>query len=102
MFREKRVQTRRMIRLKKQNSESLNNLPKYILISISLLLMGCEGFKLQGTMCDSMQPGQVSTECHAYSEEEAAKASESPVQKIDDDIKYKKSKPVKYENDKKD
>ena len=63
----------------------------------ALLMMGCEGFRLQGTMCDSMQPGEVSTECRAYSEEEAAKASESPAQKIDNDVKYKKSKPIKYD-----
>ena len=75
---------------------------KVLLVTFSFLLMGCEGFKFQGTMCDSMQPGEVSTECHAYSEEEAKKASESPAQKIDNDVKYKKSKPVKYENETKD
>ncbi len=69
----------------------------YFLISLSFLLLGCEGFKLQGTMCDSMQPGQVSTECHAYSEEEAAQASESPKKKKEDVVKYKKEEPVEYE-----
>jgi len=72
---------------------------RLVLLSLTFLFMGCEGFKFQGTMCDSMQPGQVSTECQAYSEEEAAKASESPAQKIDNDVKYKKSKPVKYEDE---
>lgn len=37
---------------------------------------GCEGFKLTGSMCESLQPGQVSTECRAYDEEAAQKASE--------------------------
>jgi hypothetical protein len=41
-----------------------------------MVLTGCEGFKLTGTMCESLQPGEVSTECRPYSDEEAAKASE--------------------------
>ncbi len=69
---------------------------KFILISVAFLLMGCEGFKLQGTMCDSMQPGHVSTECHPYSEEEAAEASKSPKDKQEEDIEYQKEKAVKF------
>ena len=42
---------------------------------ISFFLLGCEGFKFNAAMCESMQPGQVSTQCENYNEEEAAKAS---------------------------
>lgn len=48
-------------------------------IVLVMLVSGCEGFKLTGTMCDSLQPGEVSTECRAYNEEEAQKASEHQV-----------------------
>ena len=51
------------------------NALKCLLICFSLLLMGCEGFKFTGSMCESLQPGQVSGECRAYDEEEAEKAS---------------------------
>jgi hypothetical protein len=44
-------------------------------ILLSLLMMGCEGFKFTGSMCESLQPGQVSNECRAYDEDEAQKAS---------------------------
>ena len=47
----------------------------FLFILLSFLLTGCEGFKLTGSMCESLQPGQVSTECRAYDEEEAQKAS---------------------------
>jgi hypothetical protein len=47
-----------------------------VLVLFSFVLMGCEGFRLTGTMCESLQPGEVSTQCVPYSEEEAAKASE--------------------------
>lgn len=67
---------------------------KYILIIISFLFLGCEGFRFQGTMCDSLQPGAVSTECHAYSEEEAEKASEAPIDKSGECIKCNESKAV--------
>lgn len=52
-----------------------NYVLKLSLIFLSLLLMGCEGFKFTGSMCESLQPGQVSSECRAYDEEEAQKAS---------------------------
>jgi len=45
-------------------------------VLLSFFLTGCEGFRLTGTMCESLQPGEVSRECRPYSEEEAAKASE--------------------------
>lgn len=48
---------------------------RYLIFCISLFLTGCEGFRLTGSMCDSLQPGEVSTECSPYSEEEAEKAS---------------------------
>jgi hypothetical protein len=69
---------------------------KLILISLTLMLTACEGFKFQGTMCDSMQPGQVSTECHPYSEEEAAEASFSPKQREEDPVEYQKDEPVEF------
>jgi hypothetical protein len=47
-----------------------------LLVLFSFMSMGCEGFRLTGTMCESLQPGEVSTQCVPYSEEEAAKASE--------------------------
>ncbi len=47
----------------------------FLLILLPFLLTACEGFKLTGSMCESLQPGQVSTECRAYDEEEAQKAS---------------------------
>lgn len=52
---------------------------KYFLSLSFFLLMGCSGFKITGTMCDSLQPGQsVPSECRPYSEEEAEKASIPP------------------------
>ncbi len=48
---------------------------KYFIVIVSIFLIGCEGFKFTGSMCDSLQPGEVSTECRAYNEEEAEKAS---------------------------
>lgn len=56
-------------------SKFQNYVLKLSLIFLSFLLMGCEGFKLTGSMCESLQPGQVSSECRAYDEEEAQKAS---------------------------
>ena len=47
-----------------------------LLVLFSFLLTACEGFKLTGSMCESLQPGQVSAECRAYDEEEARRASE--------------------------
>lgn len=51
----------------------------FVMCMLALLVLGCEGFKLTGSMCDSLQPGEVSTECRAYNEEEAQKASEHQV-----------------------
>ena len=48
---------------------------KCLLVCVSLLLVGCEGFKFTGAMCESMQPGQSLAECRAYDEEAAEKAS---------------------------
>ena len=76
-----------MISLKKRDI-------KLLAVGLSFLLMGCEGFKFQGTMCDSMQPGQVSTECHAYSEEEAQKATEHKVDKKGECLKCKKAEKI--------
>lgn len=52
---------------------------KYLVLVIPFFLIGCEGFKFTGSMCESLQPGAVSSECRAYNEEEAAKASEHEV-----------------------
>ncbi len=53
---------------------------KVVLLSVFVLLVtGCEGVKLTGSMCDSLQPGEVSTQCRTYSEEEAKQATEHKV-----------------------
>ncbi len=52
-----------------------------LLIFFSFLLIACEGFRFTGSMCESLQPGQISTECRAYDEEEALKASEPKKEK---------------------
>ncbi len=54
---------------------------KYFILVISLFLIGCEGFKVSGRMCESLQPGKVSSECRAYDEKEAEEASQD---KLDD------------------
>jgi len=46
-----------------------------LFVFIALFLTGCEGFKFNASMCESLQPGEVSTQCENYNEEEAAKAS---------------------------
>ena len=56
---------------------------RVVFISNTVLLLGlflsaCEGFKLTGSMCESLEPGQVPSECKTYNEEEAEKAS-SPI-----------------------
>jgi len=48
---------------------------QYIFISVSFLLLGCTGFRLTGTMCESLQPGEVIRECQPYDDDAAAKAS---------------------------
>lgn len=49
---------------------------KYLLVIPLLLLIGCSGFKITGTMCDTLQPGEsIPAECRPYSDEEAEKAS---------------------------
>lgn len=47
----------------------------YLILVFSFFLLGCAGFKFNASMCESLQPGEVSTQCENYSEEEAAKAS---------------------------
>ncbi len=48
---------------------------KGILLLVVLIFLGCESFTINGSMCNSLQPGQVSTDCRVYNENEAAKAS---------------------------
>lgn len=48
---------------------------KYFIIIFSFFLLGCEGFKFNASMCESLQPGEVSTECRNYNDDEATKAS---------------------------
>ncbi len=43
--------------------------------SFVLFCLGCSGFHITGTMCESMQPGELMSECRAYDDEAAAKAS---------------------------
>ena len=45
------------------------------IVGIGMFLSACEGYRLTGTMCESLEPGQVLSECKAYNEEEAQKAS---------------------------
>jgi len=47
----------------------------YQILVFSFFLLGCEGFKFNARMCESLQPGEVSTKCENYNEEDAAKAS---------------------------
>ena len=49
-----------------------------ILLGTAFFFMACEGFKFTGTMCESLQPGQALSECQAYDEEAAQKASVPP------------------------
>jgi len=74
---------------------------KYIIAFLPLFLLGCEGFRFQGTMCDSLQPGEVSTECHAYSEEEAEKASETEVKKAGECLDCNKAEKIEIRREKK-
>jgi len=46
-----------------------------ITLVLGLFLSACEGFKLTGSMCESLKPGQVLSECKSYNEDEAKKAS---------------------------
>ena len=54
---------------------------RYLFFLFSFLLLGCEGFKLTGTMCDSLEPGQVLRECQPYNDEAAKNASLPPEDK---------------------
>lgn len=67
---------------------------KYFVFIISFFLIGCEGFKFTGSMCESLQPGAVSSECRAYNEEEAAKASEYKVDDSGECLKCKKAEKI--------
>lgn len=78
-----------------------NKKSSLILFSRSLFLIpflfciaGCEGFRLTGTMCESLQPGEVSTQCVPYSEEEAEKASEPPKDDSGECLKCNKAEEV--------
>lgn len=64
------------------------------LLSFLFCLTGCEGFRLTGTMCESLQPGDVSTQCVPYSDEEAAKASEPPKDDSGECLKCNKAEEV--------
>ncbi|HIC44031.1 MAG TPA: hypothetical protein EYO73_06985 [Sulfurimonas sp.] len=48
---------------------------KYLVLIVSFFLLGCEGFKINASMCESLQPGEVSSECRNYNDDEATKAS---------------------------
>jgi len=64
------------VEINTDKTKCLQVLKSFFLISFVFLLTACEGFKFTGSMCESLQPGQVSTECRAYDEEEAQKSSE--------------------------
>ena len=49
-----------------------------LLLCTAMFFVACEGFKFTGTMCESLQPGQSLSECQAYDEEAAEKASVPP------------------------
>ena len=59
-----------MIRMYSRGTKALYNMGRYVIVLASIFL-----FKFNASMCESLQPGQVSTECQNYNEEEAAKAS---------------------------
>ena len=59
-----------------RKSKGLLLVESSLLLSFMLMFAACEGFKFTGSMCESLQPGQVSSECRAYDDEEAQKASE--------------------------
>ena len=48
---------------------------KYFVILIYFFIIGCEGFKINGAACESMQAAQVSTQCRNYNDEEATQAN---------------------------
>jgi len=74
---------------------SLTSLSRILfLIPLLFCLTGCEGFRITGTMCESLQPGEVSTQCVPYSEEEAAKASEPEVDDSGECLKCNKAEEV--------
>ncbi len=67
---------------------------RYVLVGVAFLFMACEGFKFEATMCDSLQPGEVSIQCRAYSEEEAQKATEHKLYDKGECLKCKKSQKI--------
>ncbi len=67
---------------------------RYVLVSVAFLFMACEGFKFEATMCDSLQQGEFSTECRAYSEEEAQKATEHKFNDKGECLKCKKAQKI--------
>jgi len=79
-----------MIKIKAQCRKIFKTLGIYFIMGFSFIVMGCEGFKLTGSMCETLQPGEVSAECRAYKEEEAARASEHRVDDSGECLKCKK------------
>lgn len=65
---------------------------RYLSLILTLFLTGCEGFKISGQMCESLQPGQsTSAACRPYSEEEAQKASETKKEDSGECLKCKEA-----------
>jgi len=83
-----------MRKIKVQDRKLQNILNKCFVLVLFLFFMGCEGFRLTGSMCDSLQPGEVSTECRAYNDEEATKASEHDVDESGECLKCKKAEKI--------
>jgi hypothetical protein len=75
---------------------------KQVILAVSaLFFLGCESFRLQGTMCDSLQPGEVSTECKPYSEEEAQKATEHKADKKGECLKCNEAEKIEIRTNEK-
>ncbi len=79
--------------INKKSSQTLSG-RSLLLIPLLFCLAGCEGFRLTGTMCESLQPGEVSTQCVPYSEEEATRASEPISDDSGECLKCNKAKEV--------
>jgi len=63
---------------------------RYFILALSFVLMGCEGFRLTGSMCEKLQPADISAQCVEYDDEEAAKASEHKADDKGECLKCKK------------
>jgi len=63
---------------------------RYLVLALSFGLMGCEGFRVTGRMCEKLQPAYVSAQCVEYDDEKAVKASEHKADDKGECLKCKK------------